>query len=115
MAGLTHSGTPTPCPMTLPLLSCHLPSPSMTTSSPAVCHLVETPLMSVNWSHALAGASLPTMPEVSHQSSEWLRTDPSSPTLNVTPSTELSAPELCALTPPEEREPATETPVAHST
>merc|ERR1712154_636583 len=42
-------------------------------------------------------------------------TDPSSPTPSVTPSTESSVTALSALTPPEEREPATEIPAVPST
>merc|ERR1711872_1187085 len=102
--GTTHNGTPTPSPTTLP---------SSTTSSPAVFHPSETPPIPMSSSPPPDGENPPITPEESPPSSEWSRIFPSSPTLNVTPSTELSETVLFALTLPEEREHATETPVAH--
>merc|ERR1711931_587107 len=95
------------------LIEPHPPSPSTTTSSPAVFHPSETPPIPMSSSPPPDGENPPTTPEESPPSSEWSRIFPSSPTLNVTPSTELSETVLFALTLPEEREHATETPVAH--
>merc|ERR1711973_431063 len=111
--GTTHNGTPTPSPTTLPRSSSHPPSPSTTTSSPAVFHPSETPPIPMSSSPPPDGENPPITPEESPPSSEWSRISPSSPTLNVTPSTELSETVLFALTLPEEREHATETPVVH--
>merc|ERR1711931_200817 len=95
------------------LIEPHPPSPSTTTSSPAVFHPSETPPIPMSSSPPPDGENPPITPEESLPSSEWSRIFPSSPTLNVTPSTELSETVLFALTLPEEREHATETPVAH--
>merc|ERR1711926_69156 len=81
--------------------------------SPAVFHPSETPPIPMSSSPPPDGENPPITPEESPLSSEWSRISPSSPTLNVTPSTELSETVLFALTLPEEREHATETPVAH--
>merc|ERR1712098_117066 len=72
-----------------------------------------TPPIPMSSSPPPDGENHPITPEESPPSSEWSRIFPSSPTLNVTPSTELSETVLFALPLPEEREHATETPVAH--
>merc|ERR1719513_407283 len=112
MAGLTLSGIQTPLPMILPLSSSHPQLTSTTTLLHPVCQWLETPLTKLNLSQLLDGESPQTMLEESPPSSGWSQISPVSLTRSAMTSMELSETESSALTPPEERDLATEILVA---
>merc|ERR1719317_966310 len=108
MVGLTLSGIQTPLPMILPSLSFHPQLTSTTTLLHPVCPWLETPLMRLNLSQLQDGESPQTTLAESPPSSGWSQISPASLTRSATTSMELSETESSALTPPEERDLATE-------
>merc|ERR1719206_246566 len=108
MAGLTLSGIQTPLPTILPSSSSHPQLTSTTTLLHPVCPLLETPLTKLSWSQLLDGESPQTTLEESPPSSGWSQISPASLTRSAMTSMELSETESSALTPPEERDLATE-------
>merc|ERR1712212_256510 len=113
MAGPTLSGILTPWPTILPSSSSHPPLTSTTTLLHPVYLWQETLPMKLNLSQLLDGASPQTVLEESLQSSGWYQISPASLTRNATTSMELLETVSSALALLEERDPATETQVAH--
>merc|ERR1712013_669776 len=92
--------------------SSHPQLSSTTTLLHPVCPWLETPLTKLSWSQLLDGESPQTMLAESPPSSGWSQISPASLTSSATTSMESSETESSALTPPEERDLATEILVA---